>query len=105
MEISDTIHLLGDLLGQVLVDQESRQLFDLEERIRQAAKDRRLPDPAKSQNGVRALQAEIKALDGVNAGIIARAFVLYFDLVNTVEDLSRISALRKEALSKSPAPG
>ncbi len=104
MDISDTIHLLGDILGQVLVDQESRPLFDLEERIRQAAKDRRLPDPARAAQGVQALQVEIGALDAMKAGVIARAFVLYFDLVNTAEDLSRIGALRKEALAKSPAP-
>ena len=42
MEISETIHLLGDLLGQVLVEQESQNLFELEERIRGLAIARRL---------------------------------------------------------------
>jgi phosphoenolpyruvate carboxylase len=104
MDISDTIHLLGDLLGQVLIDQESRQLYELEERIRQAAKDRRQPDPVQAAKGLQALQAEVETLDSEQASIIARAFVLYFDLVNTAEDLSRIAAVRQEALAKSPAP-
>ncbi len=104
MDISNTIHLLGDILGQVLVDQESQQLFDLEERIRQAAKERRSPDPAQADKGLQALQREIESLDSAQASVIARAFVLYFDLVNTAEDLSRLTALRQEAVAKSPAP-
>ncbi len=104
MNLSETIHLVGDILGRVLLEQESQALFDLEERIRKAAKDRRSEDPAQSKAGLEALNLEISALDGPTAGVIARSFVLYFDLVNTAEDLYRISALRQEALKKSPDP-
>ena len=40
MQLSESIHLLGDLLGQVLKMQESEVLFQIEERVRQLSKDR-----------------------------------------------------------------
>ena len=41
MDISQTIHLLGDLLGKVISELESPEIFDIEERIRAHAKARR----------------------------------------------------------------
>ena len=41
MDISQTIHLLGDLLGKVISDLESPEIFNTEERIRTQAKARR----------------------------------------------------------------
>lgn len=104
MDISETIHLLGDLLGEVLRDQESRELFDVEEQIRAQAKARRADDPEQQQQGARSLEAAISSLDVEAARGIAGAFALYFDLVNTAEDLYRIASLRQEALDKSPQP-
>ncbi|MCL4561311.1 MAG: phosphoenolpyruvate carboxylase, partial [Chloroflexi bacterium] len=103
MEISETIHLLGDILGQVLVEQESRALFEVEERIREAALKRRSDDPLAAAEGGRLLATEIAALETPTARGIAGAFALYFDLVNTAEDNSRIEALRQEALRGSEA--
>lgn len=40
MDLSATIHLLGDVLGEVLREQETPALFDLEERIRALARRR-----------------------------------------------------------------
>ena len=45
MDISGTIHLLGDILGQVLVEQESQALFEIEEGIRLTARELRSADP------------------------------------------------------------
>ena len=45
MDLSETIHLLGDLLGDVICEQESQELFEKEEQIRQLAKARRAGDP------------------------------------------------------------
>ncbi len=104
MDLSDTIHLLGDLLGQVLLEQESRELFDAEERIRAAAKSRRASDKQEAAQGERALAAAIHGLDADAARVIASAFALYFDLVNTAEDHSRLVSLRQEALDHAPAP-
>ena len=104
MDISETIHLLGDLLGEVLVELESRPLFEVEERVRAFAKQRRSEDPAIAASGAAALTREISALDADSARVIAAAFVMYFDLVNTAEDNNRLMALRHEALNKAPAP-
>ena len=41
MDISQTIHLLGDLLGAVISELESPEIFDTEESIRAHAKARR----------------------------------------------------------------
>src|SRR3989442_1011457 len=45
MDLSTTIHLLGETLGDVLRTQESVALFEVEERIRTLAKTRRGGDP------------------------------------------------------------
>jgi phosphoenolpyruvate carboxylase len=103
-EISDTIHLLGNLLGEVLLEQESRALYDVEERIRAYAKQRRFHDSLLAEQGAQALAEEISALDVATACGVARAFALYFDLVNTAEDNSRMSTIRQEALDKTPDP-
>jgi phosphoenolpyruvate carboxylase len=104
MDISDAIHLLGDLLGQVLVEQDSPQLFDVEERIRDAAKKRRSANPEEAGQGERDLNAEVNGLDVDTARVIASAFALYFDLVNTAEDNNRLLALRQEELGNHPRP-
>ncbi len=78
MELSATIHLLGDLLGQVLTELEGHELFAVEERVRALAKTRRAGDEAA---GAR-LADEVAALDAGAARAIAAAFTLYFDLVN-----------------------
>ena len=44
--LSDQIHLLGDTLGETIVEQEGRALFDLVEEIRALAKAFRAGDVA-----------------------------------------------------------
>jgi len=104
MEISETIHILGDLLGQVLLEQESQELFNVEERIRRLSILCRSADAARAGEAEKELLEEIRGLNLAQARAVASAFALYFDMVNTSEDLSRIQSLRREALEKSPAP-
>lgn len=104
MNISEAIHLLGDLLGEVLIEQESRELFEIEERVRASAKQRRSDDPLQANAGAQALENEIASLLVHEARVVACAFALYFDLVNTAEDNYRVSVLRQEALDNSPDP-
>lgn len=104
MDISDTIHLLGDILGEVLIEQESRELFALEERVRALSKARRTESGQVAEESARAL-ADVAAGLGTDAAIgIACAFALYFDLVNTAEDNFRMSVLRQEAMQKTSEP-
>ncbi len=104
MDISETIHLLGDLLGEVLVEQELRGLFEVEEEVRALAKERRSPDPQQAEEGARALAEKIAGLDLNAARVISSAFTLYFDLVNAAEDNYRINALRAEEVKDAPEP-
>ena len=72
--------------------------------MRASAKMRRSADHTEAEAGAYALAAEIAAMDVETAWVIACAFALYFDLVNTAEDNARMNVLRQEAFSKSPEP-
>ena len=98
MDLSATIHLLGETLGEVLRAQESSALFGTEERIRALAKSRRAGDTA----AVGGLADEVGALDVDGARATASAFAVYFDLVNLAEESHRIRALRERARSPEP---
>jgi phosphoenolpyruvate carboxylase len=100
--LSETIHLVGDLLGRVLREQESVALFEVEERIRKAAKERRAGDPQAEA----VLLKEVATLDFEEARVVAAAFALYFDLVNLAEENYRVDRLRartREAYPFSPS--
>ncbi len=93
------VRLLGALLGQVIAEQGGPELFALVERIRrrtialrQAGEPRVEPDVERER-----LAAEIAGLDLDHAAAVARAFTLYFQLVNLAEERQRIRTLRKRA--------
>ncbi|HJR80854.1 MAG TPA: phosphoenolpyruvate carboxylase [Anaerolineales bacterium] len=100
MELSAAIHLLGDILGEVISELESPELFNTEERIRAAAKDRR----GGSVKAAKDLQAEIEALRVDAARGVSAAFTTYFDLVNLAEEYYRVEQLRERASVRSPGP-
>ena len=100
MELSETIHLLGELLGEVISEQESQDAFELEERVRSLAKARRAGDAAGGQE----LAVVAGSLDTNQARSIAAAFSLYFDLVNLAEENYRVHVLRQQELERFPAP-
>lgn len=100
MDLSAAVHLLGDLLGEVLRAQESPTLFDLEERIRALAKARRVGD----EKAAALLGREVAALSVDAARAMALAFTLYFDLVNLAEEVHRVLTLRERERAWFPAP-
>jgi len=100
VDLSTTIHLLGESLGEVLRTQESPDLFETEERIRALAKARRLDDKTAGEH----LAAEVAALSDDAARATASAFAVYFDLVNLAEEVHRIQALRERERSGHPLP-
>jgi phosphoenolpyruvate carboxylase len=100
MDLSQTIHLLGDLLGQVLTELESPAIFETVERIRAGAKSRRAGDPKAAAR----LQREVSALDAGQARAVAAAFATYFDLVNLAEENQRVRLLRQQIDEKYPEP-
>ena len=100
MELNALIRLLGELLGEVITEQESRQLFDVEERIRASAKARRAGDPQAADQ----LKAEVHTLAPDAARVVASAFTLYFDLVNLAEEANREQLLREREEKSHPQP-
>ncbi|MBK9925247.1 MAG: phosphoenolpyruvate carboxylase [Anaerolineales bacterium] len=100
MEISQTIHLLGDLLGEVISDLESPAIFQTVERIRAEAKARRAGD----REAAGRLQELISALSSDEARAVSAAFATYFDLVNIAEDHQRVLLMRQRQDQKYPNP-
>ena len=85
------VHMLGELLGQVLIHQEGRAFFDIEERIR------RLAIAARRTGSLRqaaALRRTLERLPSATAGKVVRAFSVYFQLVNLAEDAHRVRRKR-----------
>jgi phosphoenolpyruvate carboxylase len=95
--LSADIHLLGDLLGEVIVEQEGQAFFELEERIRALAKGRRSGEEAAAGQ----LDSLVAALDLGQAQLLTKAFAIYFQLVNIAEETQRTRMLRsRERASK-----
>jgi len=95
------IRLLGNLLGQVIEEQEGRGLFELEEQIRKTSKQlRKRFDPTDQLT----LQRLVSAMGPADMARIVRAFAAYFQLTNTAEQHYRIQRQRKYLL-EHPAGG
>ncbi|HTS12503.1 MAG TPA: phosphoenolpyruvate carboxylase [Candidatus Limnocylindrales bacterium] len=85
------VRSLGELLGQTLVEQGGRKLFDSVERLRRLAirhreQDRRArPSPGSHSNIMAQAQSIISKLDLPAAYRITKAFAIYFELTNLAE--------------------
>lgn len=83
------VRVLGDLLGQVLAEQASVELYDDVERLRRAAREARI-------DGDGSVPAAI--VDGfptARAAEVAAAFTVLFHLVNLAEERHRVRVLRE----------
>jgi phosphoenolpyruvate carboxylase len=93
-----TIKELGYLLGEVLVEQEGRRLYDIVEEFRSLTKQLR------GKNDISA----IKKIKKINATLslneiqkIIKAFSIYFILVNAADEVNKITSAEKKRLSAS----
>jgi phosphoenolpyruvate carboxylase len=100
-ELSEDIHLLGDLLGRVIRHQSGIDVFELEERIRALTKARRA-DPEIDIDG--RLQAIVSGLTLEQAELVSRAFATYFELINLAEEINRVRVLREREQAAHPQP-
>jgi phosphoenolpyruvate carboxylase len=89
--LSEQIHLLGDLLGQTIVEQEGEALFDLVEEVRALAKSHRAGDEAAGERLLR----RVETLPLPEARGVVKAFATYFQLVNIAEEHARVRVLRQ----------
>jgi phosphoenolpyruvate carboxylase len=94
------VRLLGDMLGSVIREIEGPEAFDLVEQVRVLARDRRLG----RHDAEPALAARIESLDERQATVAARAFSIFFDLVNIAEDRQRVRVLRDRERQRHPEP-
>lgn len=92
---------LGRLLGRVLVESGGSDLLDDVERLRLASIEFR-KDPTEARS--RAITEMVAALDVERAALVARAFTIYFHLVNLAEERHRVRALRERARGPEPVP-
>jgi phosphoenolpyruvate carboxylase len=91
--LSEDVHRLGDVLGETLVEQEGRELFDLVEELRGLAKAHRAGDEAAGER----LLARIEGLPLAESHGVLKAFASYFKLVNLAEERERVRVLRRRA--------
>ena len=98
--LSEDVHRLGDLLGETLVEQEGRPLFDLVEEVRALAKAHRAGDEAAGERLLR----RIEGLPLAESRGVLKAFASYFKLVNLAEERERVTPASARASSVRSAP-
>ena len=102
--LSDDVRLVIDTLGHVIRAQAGEAAYAAVETVRLAAKEARESDDAR--RGARArdrLAAAAAGFDAATALEVARAFTLYFQLVNLAEDAQRARELRRRESDDGPA--
>ncbi|MFB6136043.1 MAG: phosphoenolpyruvate carboxylase [Halobacteriaceae archaeon] len=90
-DIRRDVRELGELLGEVIAEQESEAAFDAVENLRTAAIDYRRDD-AESRDPIR---AQLASNDEETNAVVARAFGNYFELINLAEERERVRAIRR----------
>ena len=95
------VSFLGAMLGSVITEQSGRELFDVVEGARLAARSRREGAAAAEQT----LDELLTGLEPAFAAEVARAFSAYFALVNMAERVHRIRRRREYLKSGEPQPG
>lgn len=93
--LSQTIHLLGNLLGETIIEQEGQEIFDLEEEIRALTKAHRAGDEEAGRRVVELTESLVQDIPRTFA--ILKAFTTYFQLVNLAEEQQRVRVLRQRA--------
>src|SRR5579864_7508934 len=84
------VRLLGEVLGEVLVEQCGQEVFELEEEIRVLARAGRQGD----EDASRRLRETVGALDLERQALVLRAFAMYFQLANIAEQHHRLRRRR-----------
>ncbi len=98
--IRKEISLLGTILGETIREVEGVAAFTVVEDLRRLAWDRRSGRAdAESQ-----MIARIAELNNEQIQVAARAFTVFLDLLNVVEDRARVRVLNKRARKAHPGP-
>ena len=95
------INLLAGTLGRVIRRLEGEDCFEAVEQLRRASRARRRGEPGAPD--LEALLAQVEALPLDLAARVARAFTLFFLLINTAEQVHRVRRRRDHRLDPSSA--
>lgn len=100
--LHEDVRRLGDALGKVIERLEGKEAFDLVDRLRVSCRARRrneagAPDLTKLIEDASALPLEL-------ASIAARAFTLFFLLINTAEQVHRVRRRKTYAIDDKTPP-
>jgi phosphoenolpyruvate carboxylase len=95
------VRLLGSVLGQVLVESEGPELLADVERLRHAAIELRTSADRPAQ--LDRVVGLVAGFDLDRAESVARAFTVYFQLVNLAEEHYRVRILRERGRRQRPA--
>jgi phosphoenolpyruvate carboxylase len=102
--LSSDVRLVIDTLGVVIRSHAGDAAYTAVEAVRLAAKRAREADTAERRDAARRrLAAVVSRLDPATALEVARAFTLYFQLVNLAEDAERTRELRRREAAGGPA--
>ena len=94
----DEIGFLGSILGDTIREHSGQHAFELVERIRRLSWLRRTGDSAAALE----LQQVFAELDETQIRVVIRAFTIFLDLLNLVEDRTRTQVLRQRSESSFP---
>jgi phosphoenolpyruvate carboxylase len=92
-ELRAAIRLLGNMLGETIIEQEGREVYEIEEQFRSLAKSWRTGDDGARKEIVVATAALLDRPDQVRA--VLKAFTTYFQLVNLAEEQQRVRTIRE----------
>lgn len=103
--LSEDINLLGNLLGKVIRRQAGVEVYRKEEDVRSLAKVRRTEDDAEvREETTAAITTLVNNISLAELEAVARAFTIYFQLINLAEDQHRVRILRLRTREAYPTP-
>ena len=101
IELSSTIHLLGEILGSVIKKQENTAIFDKIEKIRTLSKNSRGSNESLNNQSFKKLKNQISNLTSTETLIIAKSFSRFLDFSNIAESLYSIHNIHDHVIRKT----
>jgi phosphoenolpyruvate carboxylase len=86
--LRNNIRQLGFLLGEVLIEQEGKSLYDKVEKLRGLTKELRSENNNNTAGKIRFIVKKLSTKESYN---IIKAFSIYFILVNAADEVNRIT--------------
>lgn len=101
VHLSKDIHLLGDLLGEVIKEQSTQAAFEVVEKLRGLAKELRFDS---KQDLKPEMMEVIHKLDLNTVADVVKAFTIYFHLVNEAEKIEIVRVNRQREIEATDKP-